>query len=74
MKINNPILKSIIIFLAIAGLLITLIPSILHFTGNISSEKVNLWMAIGMMLWFITGGIWLGGKKGEIETPPDLTE
>lgn len=74
MKTDNPILKGIIITLAVVGLGMTLIPSILHFSGRISSEQVNLWMAIGMVIWFITGSIWLGGKKGEIENPPDLTE
>jgi hypothetical protein len=63
MLLNNTIVKIVIRVLAIVALLLTLIPSILHFAGKIPSEKVNLWMGIGMVLWFLTGSFWLGRKQ-----------
>lgn len=63
MLLNNTIVKLMIRILAIIALLMTLVPSILQFTGKIAAERVNLWMAIGMVLWFLTGSLWLGRKQ-----------
>lgn len=63
MQPDNIIIKLLIRVLAIIALLLTLMPSILHYTGNMAPERVNLWMGIGMVLWFLTGSFWLGKKS-----------
>lgn len=55
--------KIIIRILAVSALLMTLIPSFFHFSGRIESQQVKWWMGIGMVLWFMTGSLWLGRKN-----------
>jgi hypothetical protein len=38
--------------LGIAGLTLTLVPSLLVFAGKISFEQHKTWMLLGMILWF----------------------
>lgn len=44
---------------AIVGLVLTLLPSILVFTGTISGPTHKILMLIGMLLWFSTGPMWI---------------
>ncbi len=44
---------------AVAGLILTLLPSILVFMGTISGDTHKLLMLIGMLLWFSTGPLWI---------------
>jgi hypothetical protein len=60
---NNFIIKGVIPVLAIAALGLTIIPALMHFYGRLESADVNVLMAIGMVLWFLTGSFWLGRKK-----------
>ncbi len=53
--------------IAIAGLLITLIPSFLNWQGIIGFEKVNNLMLWGTVIWFIPAIILFGGKQKESE-------
>jgi hypothetical protein len=64
---KNTILKVIIRILAIAGLVMTILPSILHFAGRLDMQAMKTWMAAGMFLWFLTGSFWLGKKSKEEE-------
>lgn len=56
-------MKTLLIILSVAGLLLTLIPSFLLWYGTISWEQLNLYMAGGMVLWFATATFWLGRKR-----------
>jgi len=49
--------------LAITGLLLTLIPSILLYLGMLSLENMKMYMFIGAMVWFSGAIPWLGKKK-----------
>lgn len=45
-----------------AGLLLTIVPSFLVFSGNIGS-KTNQWlMFAGLVLWFASAPFWIGKK------------
>jgi hypothetical protein len=54
--------------LAIIGLLLTIGPSVLHFFGQLESSRVNVWMIIGMVVWFISAFIWYGRKRGDVQS------
>ncbi len=62
---NNIILKITIRVLAVIGLILTILPSLLHFSGVIEMDTMKTWMAIGMFIWFLTGSFWLGKKTKE---------
>lgn len=49
--------------LALAGLILILIPSILFFYGNLAPEHMRTYMFLGTVLWFAGAIPWLGRKK-----------
>lgn len=54
--------KYIIITVAIIGLILTILPSILVFTGQMDMSTHKLWMTVGTILWFLTAPSWLKEK------------
>lgn len=54
--------KIILTLLAITGLGLTLIPSILVFAGSLSFETHRTLMLIGFVLWFLVAPFWM--RKG----------
>ena len=56
-------MKYFYILLAIAGLSLTLVPSLLFFFGNMETEQMKTYMLIGTLLWFSGAIPWLGKKK-----------
>lgn len=56
-------MKYVYILLAIAGLCLTLVPSLLFFFGNIEAEQMKNYMLFGTLLWFMGAIRWLGKKK-----------
>lgn len=57
-------MKNILIpFIAIAGLALTLIPALLVFTNRMDASLQNQLMALGMVLWFTAGSVWLRGRR-----------
>jgi hypothetical protein len=44
---------------AIAGLLLTLMPSLLVFSGRMPFESNKTWMTVGMLLWFVAAPFWI---------------
>lgn len=51
--------------LAIAGLVMVLVPSLLHFMGRMDMVQMKTYMLLGTMLWFAGAIPWLGRKKRE---------
>jgi high-affinity Fe2+/Pb2+ permease len=49
--------------ISLAGLILTLIPSIIFFAGGIDHSTQNSLVLIGTFLWFVSAGFWLGGKE-----------
>lgn len=47
-------MKTILNILSIAGLALTLIPSILLLTSSLKAGQVTTLMTVGMVLWFVT--------------------
>jgi len=58
-------MKTIYRIVAVIGLLLLLVPSILHYYQRIDPEQMKLYMAIGTLLWFAGAIPWLGQKKTE---------
>ena len=56
-------MKTIYQILAIVGLLLLLVPSILFYMDSITGERMKLIMLIGTVLWFSGAIPWLGKKK-----------
>ncbi len=56
-------MKYLLQILSLAGILLTIIPSVLFFSGTLSRTSQNLWMLIGTIAWFVTATFWLGKKK-----------
>ena len=52
-------MKKLLIVLSIIGLLLTIVPSILVFTGDLTLQSNKNIMIVGMVLWFATASIWM---------------
>lgn len=55
--------RTLLSILAVAGLVLTLIPSILTFVGSIDIQMNKRLMLIGMILWFTTASFLIKIKK-----------
>ena len=61
---------NLIKLVALLGLLLTLVPPVLLFTGAIGSlDTVKAVMLIGMIVWYLAATPWLGFQKLD---PADL--
>ena len=58
-------MKYFYILVAIAGLGLVLVPSLLHYLGTIEAEHMKNYMLIGTLLWFGGAIPWLGKKKAD---------
>ena len=56
-------MKYLYMLMAIAGLLLLLIPSLLFYFGTIDAEPMKNYMFVGTLLWFSGAIPWLGKKK-----------
>jgi hypothetical protein len=52
-------MKVLFIIISIAGLLLTVVPSILVFTQDIALESHKQLMLWGLLMWFITAPLWI---------------
>ena len=52
--------------LAVAGLSLVLIPSILLYFDSMGDEQMKTYIFLGTILWFAGAIPWLGRKKKEI--------
>jgi len=52
-------MKLLIKFISYIGLVLTLIPSLLVFTGNISLDSCKMLMLIGTIVWFVSAPGWM---------------
>jgi high-affinity Fe2+/Pb2+ permease len=55
-------MKTLLQMISLAGILLTIVPPVLFFFGNISLSVQNTLMIIGAVVWFVSAGFWLGGK------------
>ena len=52
-------MKLLVKFISYIGLLLTLIPSLMVFTGNISLDSGKMLMLIGTIVWFVSAPGWM---------------
>jgi hypothetical protein len=50
---------------AIAGLMMMLVPALLFYFQTMENSQMKLYMGIGTLLWFSGAVPWLGQKKTE---------
>jgi len=56
-------IKLVYKIIAVTGLLLTLIPAYLHYTGIWSGQYMKTMVFIATVIWFIGATPWLGKKK-----------
>jgi len=56
-------MKYIYPVIGIAGLLLLLLPALLHFSGKMEVEQMKNLMFIGTVIWFAGAIPWLGRKS-----------
>ncbi|MDD4144765.1 MAG: hypothetical protein PHN68_09030 [Prolixibacteraceae bacterium] len=56
-------MKRILQMISLAGLILTILPSILFFLGEIGHSTQNSWMLAGALIWFVSAVFWLGSKE-----------
>lgn len=56
-------MRIILQIISLVGLLMTIVPPILFFSGNISHIQQNWYMAVGAFIWFLSAIFWLGEKS-----------
>lgn len=57
-------MKNILIpIIAVAGLGLTLIPALLVFANQMEAPLQKQLMALGMVLWFTAGSVWMRGRR-----------
>lgn len=64
-QIIKPEVKPIFIIMAIVGLLLTLVPSILNWQGITGPEQVNNLMLAGAIIWFVSASFLFVRKRDE---------
>lgn len=52
-------MRLLLIIISIAGLVLTIVPSVLVFSQTISMDTHKQLMLAGMLLWFFTAPYWL---------------
>ncbi|MEQ8707184.1 MAG: hypothetical protein RIC19_24845 [Phaeodactylibacter sp.] len=58
-------MKHILIpIVAIAGLGLTLVPALLVFSNQMEASLQKQLMALGMVLWFVAGPLWMRTRRG----------
>ena len=55
-------MKAILKLISIIGLILTLAPSFLVFTGSITMDMNKWLMLIGTILWFLSAPFWMNKK------------
>lgn len=58
-------MKTLLKVLSAIGLILTIGPSIMVFTGNITFEMHKWLMFLGTVLWFVTAPFWMNKKTAE---------
>ena len=60
-------MKQILLFISLAGLLLTILPPVFFFLGKISHSVQNLLLLFGAVIWFVSAVFWLG-QRNKTET------
>jgi hypothetical protein len=41
------------------SLVLTIVPSLIFFTGGLELSQMKIYMGVGMVLWFVTAPFWI---------------
>jgi hypothetical protein len=41
------------------SLVLTIVPSLIFFTGDLELSQMKIYMGVGMVLWFVTAPFWI---------------
>lgn len=52
-------MKNLLKLLSLAGLVMSILPPILFFLGNMEMGSMKLWMGVGMVLWMTSAPFWV---------------
>ncbi len=52
-------MKMITKIIALASLILVIVPSVMFLTGTMPLDKVKLVMLIATVIWFISAGLWM---------------
>ena len=52
-------MKIITKIIALASLILVIVPSVMFLTGTMPLDKVKLVMLIATVIWFISAGLWM---------------
>lgn len=58
-------MKNLLKFISFAGLLLTVVPSILYFYEDLTFDMHKLLMALGTVLWFLSAPFWMNKEANE---------
>ena len=54
--------------IALASLIVLIVPSVMFLTGSVELEKVKIVMLIATIIWFVSAALWMWKDEGcEIE-------
>lgn len=56
-------MKSVLKIASVIGLMLSIVPPVLFFLGNMDLDTMKLWMGIGMVVWMVTAPFWINKKQ-----------
>ena len=62
-------MKYLLVVLSVLGLVLTIVPALLVFSGTLSLEQHKVYMIIGTLCWLGTAPFWFG--KAEVALDPE---
>lgn len=60
-------MKTLLKLVSIAGLLLTVVPSFLVFTGQLSFDSHTTLAFVGTLLWFLSAPFWMKSTSDAID-------
>jgi hypothetical protein len=49
---------------SLAGLVLSIVPSILFFMDSMDMSSMKLWMGLGMVMWMVSAPFWVNKTSG----------
>lgn len=56
-------MKSLLKIASVIGLVLSIVPPVLFFLGQIELDSMKLWMGIGMLVWMVTAPFWINRQQ-----------
>ena len=49
------------------SLVLTIVPSLIFFTGDLELSQMKIYMGVGMVLWFVTAPFWINKSSKSVQ-------